>query len=271
MSLKTIYSGGAHMKNFKKAMFIMLLIITLLSISQFYVIANTVKCDELERIPFDLTATTRDCKNFVSIHKEPSNNSEILGEIPCDDFFLIRNQVEKWIEVNYNGIIGYVDWKYVKIIESNPEDTSYLLGNSILYYKSSLNRDNNISVACSIINGTVLEPGEYFTWSKIVGKTTFEKGFLPAPVIVNSKVTTGLGGGVCQVSSALYNAVLDTSIKTIEAHHHSIGCAYTNNDATVAYGSKDFIFCNTYDFPIEIQAFSFKGIVFVDICEYLED
>ena len=87
-----------------------------------------------------------------------------------------------------------------------------MIGNSIIHYTSSENRDNNINIACKTINGIVLKPNDEFKWSNIVGQTTLKKGYLKAPIIVNKKTSYGLGGGVCQVSTALYNALLDTKI-----------------------------------------------------------
>lgn len=213
---------------------------------------------------FGIDATTRNCSE-LRIRKEPSTSSEIVGNIKKGEYFTVINQTGKWFEITYKELSGYVFWKYVSFPEIEITENTNLIGNSIIHYTSSPNRDTNIAIACNTINGIILQPGDEFRWSNIVGQTTSEKGYLEAPVIVNRKAVAGLGGGVCQVSTTLYNALLDTSIVPTERHKHSISSAYSKNDATVAYGSKDFAFINTYDFPIKLEAYSFNSIVFVNI------
>lgn len=213
-----------------------------------------------------MDATVRYCNN-LNVRLTPSTSSEILATIPLGEHFTIIDQTGKWFEIDYNGISGYVFWKYVSFTETDisQEEDSNIIGNSIIQYTSSDNRDTNISIACNTINDIIFEPGEQFRWSDIVGQTTSDKGYLSAPVIVNRQSVSGLGGGVCQVSTTIYNALLDTSIVPDEIHKHSIGSSYAVNDATVAYGSKDFAFTNSYDFPIQIEAYSYKAVVIVSI------
>ncbi len=213
---------------------------------------------------FGFPATIRDCKE-LNIRKKPDDSSTLLATVTDGEIFYVFEQSGKWFRVEYQGISGYAFWKYISFIEEDISENSDLLGNSIIQYKSSTNRDTNIAIACATINGIMLKPNEEFRWSKIVGKTTKKKGYLEAPVIINKKSATGLGGGVCQVSTALYNALLDTTIIPTELHKHSIGSAYAKKDATVAYGHKDFAFKNTYDFPIRIEASSYYSVVFVSI------
>ena len=167
--------------------------------------------------------------------------------------------------MSFSSISGFVFWKYVGFLEPEITEHPHLIGNSIIHYTSSENRDFNISLACETINGLILNPGDEFRWSSIIGCANKEKGYLPSTVIVGGKPVLGYGGGVCQVSTTIYNALFDTTISPKEVHRHSIGCAYAEKDATVAYGYKDFIFENTYDFPIIIEVYSYKAIVFVNI------
>lgn len=213
---------------------------------------------------YGMNATIRKAE-LVNLRMEPSTSSKILTTVSLGEHVTIMEQVGKWFEVYYDGISGFIFWDYISFSESEITENSDLIGNSIIHYTSSENRDTNISIACQTINGTVLQPQEEFRWSKIIGQTTTEKGYVEAPVIKNRKSATDLGGGVCQVSTTIYNALLDTSIVPTEVHRHSIGSAYAKKDATVAYGYKDFAFTNTYDFPILIEAYSYKGIVFVNL------
>lgn len=224
--------------------------------------------------PFDeLPAVLRDYKNedvkAVNIREAPSTSSKILITLPVGEQLTVLDQTGKWIEVRYNDISGFVFWKYIGFIEPEIVENSNLVGNSIIHSTSSKNRDTNIFIACNTINGILLQPGEEFRWSEIIGQTTAEKGYLMSISIIGGQYTDDRGGGVCQVSTTIYNALLNTSIKPTSLHHHSAkdGVAYVDKgyDATVAHGSKDFAFKNTYDFPIYIESYSYKGIVFVNL------
>lgn len=124
------------------------------------------------------------------------------------------------------------------------------------HYGETGNRRKNIETACAHINGTVLKPGDVFSYNKIVGPREGENGFRVAPVIVNGRLEPGMGGGVCQTSTTLYNAVLLSDLKIVERSHHAFPVHYVppGRDATVAYGDKDFRFQNNTDSPIAIAA-----------------
>ncbi len=255
------------MKTFKKGM---MLLLTISSLLMFSVTAyakedsDSGETQETFALIYGMDATVRDCTE-LNIRQKPSTSSKVLATIPVGEHLTIIDQVGKWFEVEYKDINGFVFWKYISFTEEEILEDSDLIGNSIIHYTSNDNRDTNISIACETINGLVLNPGEEFRWSDVVGQATAKKGYLKAPVIVNKKSVLGFGGGVCQVSTTIYNAVLDTSLEVLEVHKHSIGSAYAKNDATVAYGSKDFAFENTYDFPIEIECYSYKAVVFVNL------
>ncbi len=253
----------------KRKLLVLILLISLISQMQVYAKESTKKLvqDEIITSLEDMQATMIDCK-YLKVYKKPDYSSKIIENIPYGKTFTVHDQVGKWFSITYEDISGYVFWNYVSFVEENISKTSSLIGNSIIHYTSSENRDNNINIACKTINGIVLKPNDEFKWSNIVGQTTLKKGYLKAPIIVNKKTSYGLGGGVCQVSTALYNALLDTKITPSEIHHHSIGSAYSENDAAVAYGSKDFVFRNIYNFPIEIEAYSYKSVVCVNIYKF---
>lgn len=115
-----------------------------------------------------------------------------------------------------------------------------------IYTKDS-ERQNNISIACNTLNDTIVENGKTFSFSNTVGKATSGKGYQKADVYQDGEVVEALGGGMCQVSSTLYNAVLKVSdINVTERHSHSNSVPYVKSgkDAAVAYGSYDFKFVN---------------------------
>ena len=117
-------------------------------------------------------------------------------------------------------------------------------------------RTNNVDLASASINGTILNPGEEFSYNGVVGERTEARGYRPAGAYVNGKVVDEFGGGVCQPSSTLYMAVLHTDLEVTERHNHSFTVAYTplGEDATVDYGNLDFRFKNNTDYPIKIIA-----------------
>ena len=118
-------------------------------------------------------------------------------------------------------------------------------------------RMQNIRLAAEAIDEMVLLPGEEFSFNGTVGDTTAEKGYQPAPVIVSGKITEGLGGGVCQVSTTLYNAASLANLEILERRNHGLYVDYVppGLDATIAYGSIDLRFKNSLPYAIWIKTF----------------
>ena len=116
------------------------------------------------------------------------------------------------------------------------------------------NRNTNIKKACQYMNGTKLAPGKEFSFNKTVGKRTKERGFREAHVIAGGQYEMGLGGGICQVSTTLYNAVICAGLTVTERHWHAFPSTYIDlgKDATVDWGVYDFKFKNTTDDDIYI-------------------
>ncbi|NLM45452.1 MAG: hypothetical protein GX200_01430 [Firmicutes bacterium] len=119
------------------------------------------------------------------------------------------------------------------------------------------NRVHNIRLAAAALDKIIIYPGEEFSFNAVVGDTTEAKGYKTAPVIVNGELVDGLGGGVCQVSTTLYNAVLRANLKILERRNHSLYVDYVppGFDATVAYGSIDLRFANTHPYPLWLRTF----------------
>lgn len=136
-----------------------------------------------------------------------------------------------------------------------------------IYDAGNTNRSHNIALAAKTINGTILLPGETFSYNGILGNTNKEKGYKVGTAYVGGKVVESYGGGICQVSSTLYNAVLYANLGIVERHNHSYIVNYVpaGRDATVAYGGKDFKFKNTRSYPIKIVASAKNGIVSITI------
>lgn len=117
------------------------------------------------------------------------------------------------------------------------------------------NRTENIKLASSKINGLKIDPGKIFSFNQVVGRRTSQRGFKEATAIINDKYEDAIGGGICQLSSTLFNAAEKAGLSITERHSHSKQVAYVpkGRDATVVYGSLDFKFRNTKDFTIELE------------------
>ena len=135
------------------------------------------------------------------------------------------------------------------------------------YSSSNSNRSTNIALAASKINGKVLMPGEEFSFNNTVGKRTTSAGFKVATVYSNGQVTTDVGGGICQVSSTLYNAVLKANLEITNRRNHTFTVGYVpiGLDATVSWGSPDFKFKNSRNYPIKIVATTSNKNLYIKI------
>lgn len=122
-------------------------------------------------------------------------------------------------------------------------------------------RTNNVRLASAAINGTILNPGEEFSYNNAVGERTTERGYQSAGAYSGNEIIDEVGGGVCQPSSTLYMAVLRADLEVTQRVNHSFTVAYTplGEDATVSWGGPDFCFKNDTDYPIKILAEQSNG------------
>ncbi len=135
------------------------------------------------------------------------------------------------------------------------------------YDASNINRSTNLRLASEKINGTVILAGETFSYNKVVGERTISAGYKEAKIYENGKVVDGLGGGICQISSTLYNAVLLSNLEIVERRNHQFVTSYVpaGRDATVVYGMTDFKFKNNRKYPIKISAEVKNGVVTIAV------
>ena len=115
-----------------------------------------------------------------------------------------------------------------------------LLGTfSTTYNTSNKNRVTNLELASEKIDGTIILPGETFSYNKIVGERTIAKGYKEAAVYSGGKVVDGIGGGICQISTTLYNAVIYANLQITERSNHRFLTSYVTagRDATVSWGT----------------------------------
>ena len=135
------------------------------------------------------------------------------------------------------------------------------------YNVGLVNRTKNVSLAARLVNGTVVMPGDRFSYNGVVGKRTYERGFVDATVYTGEGTEEGIGGGICQVSSTIYCAQLRADLKTVSRSNHSYTVVYVplGQDATVVYGAIDYVFENSTNFPIKIVANANGGYLNVKI------
>jgi len=133
------------------------------------------------------------------------------------------------------------------------------------YHEYLVNRTINLEIAAKTLDGTVVMPGAVFSFNDIIGLATEEKGYRRAKIFIDGREEEGLGGGICQLSSALYNAALAGGLEIVERHPHSRDVDYVpeGRDAATAYGGVDFRFRNSTVHPIFITALMRKGELIV--------
>lgn len=242
---------------------------------------------EIQELKSDTTIV-----NIPVINKEPDKidlekiHSEIYKE--AQDAYITQEPLT--VHPNVNGIdfaISMEDAK--KMLEEDKEEYSIPLKITIAdktvndlgedafpnvlgtfttrYDASNKNRSNNISLASEKIDGTVIMPGETFSYNQTVGKRTIDAGYKEAGAYAGGKVVQEVGGGICQVSSTLYNAVLYANLEIVDRSNHYFETSYVDpgRDATVSWGSVDFKFKNNRKYPIKIEAISKNGVTKMSI------
>ena len=123
-------------------------------------------------------------------------------------------------------------------------------------YPSNSGSEYNAKKAAARLNGAVVPAGEEFSYNKRIGERTKENGYVEAPVIMGGKMVQGLGGGICEISSMLYNLCLQSGLEVLERSPHSLLVPYVPGglDAAVSWGTMDFRFENPYEVPVVLLA-----------------
>lgn len=138
---------------------------------------------------------------------------------------------------------------------------------STKYNASDKDRTTNLVIACRKLNGKVIMPGETFSYNETLGPRTYAAGYRNGKIYENGQVVDGLGGGICQISSTLYNAALMSDMEIVERRNHQFVTSYVDKgrDATVVYGATDFRFKNTRTYPIRLVASATGGVATVSV------
>lgn len=183
-----------------------------------------------------------------------------------------KNKILKDIDKSLNGGFERVNVRFTKqsrtkTLAAVKEETRLLSGFTTHFDGGNLNRVSNIRLAAAKINGTVLNGGKTLSFNDIVGARVKERGFLTAKIIENGEFTEGVGGGVCQVSTTLYNAALLSGLKIEEYHPHTLAVGYVppSRDAMVSGKTFDLKIKNNGKTPVYIRANVTDGSVTFDI------
>lgn len=167
-------------------------------------------------------------------------------------------------EVDIPTIITYSNYK--------EEEVSQLQEVTLTTYTTFFNhlntgRSRNIEISAAAIHQVIVGSGDVFSFNTIVGPRDVASGYQEAPEIVYGKLVNGIGGGVCQTSSTLFNVVDKLNVKILEWHHHSkdVGYVPKGRDATVAFGGLDFQFQNTTGIPLLIKTYYSPGVITIAV------
>lgn len=173
------------------------------------------------------------------------NKKELIRNIDIN----IKHKKFKDIDIHTERLIPKFTYNKLKKINTllGSYETKFNLNNK--------NRSENIRLASKKLNGILIDSNEEFSFNNTIGRRSTEKGFKSAPIIINGEARLGMGGGICQVSSTLYNAAIYSGLDIVQVKNHTIPSSYIakGRDATVSYGDIDLIFKNTFKSPILIN------------------
>lgn len=153
-------------------------------------------------------------------------------------------------------------------VKDIPHLEDVLIASYTTYFDASdVNRNKNIEISARAINDVIVGSGDYFSFNELTGPRDKANGYQPAPEIINKKLVMGIGGGVCQTSSTLFNVVDQLSVTYVERNHHSLDVGYVpkGRDATVSYGTLDFRFQNTSGAPFLIKAIFGSNFLTIEV------
>ncbi|SHH28555.1 VanW family protein [Tepidibacter thalassicus] len=186
---------------------------------------------------------------MINITREEDGYAVDVGKLKETILSQIQSNDYKDILIPIKEIHAQIKHEYLSKIDTllGEFSTKFNLGNK--------NRTENIKLVSKKLNGIILNPQEEFSFNTLTGKRGLAQGFKMAPVIVQGQLKEGVAGGVCQVSSTLYNAALYSGVTITDRRNHTIPSSYVEKgrDATVVYGSVDFKFKNNYENPIYIE------------------
>ncbi len=152
----------------------------------------------------------------------------------------------------------------VRVKDLDAEAFPNLLGSFTTYYGTAdTGRNENIRIAARSITQAIVMPGETFSFNDLIGECSTRTGYKESTIYLNGELSKGIGGGICQVSTTLYNAVLRANLEIVQRRNHSLSVTYVplGQDAMVSIGSSDFKFKNNRSYPIKVVASTATGSI----------
>lgn len=231
-------------------------------------------------IEYDLTILKREMERWAE-EIQPNYRKEMILDRIDSNGEIIKGSpkieintplfIEKILQLSFTG--GKIEIP-LKVTESNyrKSDVPHLKEVVLASYTTFFNpnqegRSKNIELSAAAIHNVIVGSGDKFSFNSVVGPREIAEGYQMAPEIVNGKKVMGIGGGVCQTSSTLFNAVDKLPVEILERHHHSMDVGYVpkGRDATVSFGGLDFQFRNATGVPFVIQTYYRPGSITVEI------
>lgn len=217
----------------------------------------------LEEISKKINKNVSDAKLYISDSGSFSITPEVIGQNLNKKSS--KQNIKKSLDENkFSKMTLIINSEKPNITADMLKSVDSLLAtHSTRYSNSSANRAHNIIRSANSTSNILLMPGEEFSYNQSTGPRSKANGYKSAPVIVNGKVEDGSGGGVCQVSTTIYNSALYSGLDITNVRNHSLPSSYApkGKDATVAYGSIDLKFKNPYKHPIYIKNTAYNGVV----------
>ncbi|MGL4990171.1 MAG: VanW family protein [Sarcina sp.] len=216
----------------------------------------------------------------ASINVDSDGVLEVIEEINGSEIDfgkskeLISKQIKTDLEIGKSEIELPLKEKTAKVTqEVLAQIDTKIATASTNFNTADINRTENLKIATNNINGTILLPGEEFSYNDVVGERTVEKGFKEGASFAGGEVVQSIGGGVCQISTTLYQAVTKAGILPTERYNHTMSVTYANpsEDATVAWGYLDYKFKNIYTNPVYIEGVITDGIVTFNVYGHNDD
>lgn len=229
----------------------------------------TYVCNEVTAASIDLdTIYEETCKEAVNATWDPETHEVVESEagyrfdLDAAKEALTTAQPGDVLKFPFEEVLPEIDTDSIEDALFRDELGSYTAKSS-----SSYNRDTNLRLACEALDGTILYPGDVFSYNEALGERTPEKGYKPADSYMGDKTIQSYGGGICQPSSSLYYCALLADLEIVERSNHGFVSSYMpyGMDATVDWAGPDFKFRNSTNYPIRIDAKADGGTVTVTL------